>query len=146
MSTNGFGSFKTLPATTDEAKIATLIKREFKAWKGTRYRLGGTGRGGIDCSGFAQRLLASLFDVQLPRTTAKQVRVGHRIHRSQLAPGDLVFFRPHSAPRHVGVYIGNGEFVHASSSKGVMLSRLDSFYWRKSYWTSRRVLPDTLDI
>ena len=49
-------------------------------------------------------------------------------------------------PRHVGVYVGNGEFVHASSSKGVMLSRLDSKYWRKAYWTSRRILPHGKDI
>jgi cell wall-associated NlpC family hydrolase len=141
--TDGLRSFGSLSAAPEQEKIAALIKQEFKAWEGTRYRLGGNGRGGIDCSGFAQRLLASLFGVQLPRTTARQVRAGHRINRSQLVPGDLVFFRPHSAPRHVGVYVGNGEFVHASSSRGVMLSRLDSVYWRKHYWTSRRVIPAT---
>lgn len=135
-----FGSFKKVPAEPDQKNIAAMIRTKFNAWKGTRYRMGGRGRGGFDCSGFSQHIFATVFGIKLPRTTAQQARVGRRISRQQLKPGDLVFFKPPTYPRHVGVYVGNGEFVHASSSKGVMLSRMNSDYWRKSYWTSRRVL------
>jgi cell wall-associated NlpC family hydrolase len=75
-----------------------------------------------------------------------QASIGQRIKRSHLQAGDLVFFKPRSYPRHVGIYVGNGEFVHASASNGVTLSRLDSRYWRSVYWTSRRVIVPAKEI
>ena len=122
------------------AEIAHRLKGEFAAWRGTRHRMGGNGPRGFDCSGFSLHLFAATLGLGLPRTTARQAALGWSIDRSRLKPGDLVFFRPPSYPRHVGVYVGNGEFVHASSSKGVTLSRLDSRYWRRHYWMSRRIV------
>ena len=122
------------------AEIAHRLKNEFADWRGTRHRMGGNGARGFDCSGFSLHLFAATLGVNLPRTTARQAALGRFIDRSHLKPGDLVFFRPPTYPRHVGVYVGNGEFVHASSSKGVTLSRLDSTYWRRHYWMSRRIV------
>ncbi len=124
----------------DRSQIADLIKKEYEAWQGTRYSLGGTSARGIDCSGFSRHIFATLFGVVLPRTTAQQSLQGKKIGRNYLQPGDLIFFKPRSYPRHVGVYVGNGEFVHASASKGVMLSQIDARYWQEYYWTSRRII------
>jgi cell wall-associated NlpC family hydrolase len=60
---------------------------------------------------------------------------------NELQAGDLVFFQPSSYPRHVGIYLGGSEFVHASKSKGVTLSRIDETCWGKYYWTARRIIP-----
>ena len=134
------------PVRLGRTEIAALIRSQYKVWRGTRYRMGGNGRGGFDCSGFSQYVFAQLFNVRLPRTTSGQVVMGRKIKQSQLQPGDLIFFRPRSYPRHVGVYLGNGEFVHASSSKGITLSHMGSEYWRDAYWTSRRVIVPSTDI
>lgn len=111
-------------------------------WNGTPHRMGGTNRSGVDCSGFVQRVYDDLFGIRLPRTTAHQVRRGIDIEDSQLRPGDLVFFLPSRTLRHVGIYLGDGQFAHASKSNGVMISRMDEPYWRRAYWTARRILPD----
>ena len=134
------GGKRPLSVNFSRAEIALLIRNEYDRSRGIPHRMGGTGKGGFDCSGFSQYVFAKLFDVALPRTTAVQVSAGQRIKRSRLQAGDLVFFKPRSYPRHVGIYVGDGEFVHASASKGIALSRLDSRYWRKAYWTSRRVI------
>jgi hypothetical protein len=65
------------------------------------------------------------------------------VRRNDLQPGDLVFFRPSRKNRHVGVYLSDGEFVHASSSSGVTISQLDAAYWRRTWWQARRVLPES---
>jgi len=104
--------------------------------------LGETGHSGIDCSGFVQRIYRDLFGLQLPRTTADQVQYAKKIPDQRLKAGDLVFFRPSENVRHVGIYLGEGEFAHASKSDGVMVSRMDDPYWRGVYWTSRRVMPE----
>jgi lipoprotein Spr/probable lipoprotein NlpC len=128
------------------AEIALLIRKEYDRSRGIPHRMGGIGKCGFDCSGFSQHVFARLFGVSLPRTTAVQASIGQRIKRSHLQAGDLVFFKPRSYPRHVGIYVGNGEFVHASASKGIALSRLDSRYWRRAYWTSRRVIVPAQEI
>jgi cell wall-associated NlpC family hydrolase len=105
--------------------------------------MGGTDHSGIDCSGFVQRIYRDLFGLQLPRTTTDQVQYTNKIQSQTLQPGDLVFFRPSQTVRHVGIYLGEGEFAHASKSKGVMVSRMDDPYWREVYWTARRVLSES---
>ncbi len=110
-------------------------------WYGTPYRMGGTSRSGIDCSGFVMTAYRDLFGIPLPRTTKAQMKVGYSVAQSQLQPGDLVFFRPPYKTRHVGIYLGRGEFAHASSSQGVMVSHLNNRYWRGAYWAARRVMP-----
>ncbi len=109
-------------------------------WYGTPYKIGGTSRNGVDCSGFVMTAYRDLFAVRLPRTTKAQVKAGVSIVQDQLQPGDLVFFRPPYKTRHVGIYLGSGEFAHASVSQGVMVSHLSNDYWRGAYWTARRVL------
>ncbi|MCP1673499.1 cell wall-associated NlpC family hydrolase [Natronocella acetinitrilica] len=106
-------------------------------WAGTPYRLGGASRRGIDCSAFVQTTFASHFDRRLPRSTEGQARVGRPVARTELEAGDLVFFRT-GKTRHVGIYVESGQFLHASTSQGVMLSELDNPYWAGNWWTARR--------
>lgn len=113
------------------------VNNIYRKWAGTRYRLGGSGVGGIDCSAFVQKTMSGAFNVHLPRSTAEQRYSGRLISKSDLRPGDLVFFRKNN---HVGVYIGGGKFVHASSSRGVTTSSLSESYWARNYTQSRRVL------
>ena len=113
------------------------VNNIYRKWAGTRYRLGGSGVGGIDCSAFVQKTMSGAFNVHLPRSTAEQRYSGRSISKSDLRPGDLVFFRKNN---HVGVYIGGGKFVHASSSRGVTTSSLSESYWARNYTQSRRVL------
>lgn len=113
------------------------ILSTYRQWAGTRYRLGGTTKAGIDCSAFVKTTMHSAFQIDLPRSTAEQKYSGKAIAKSELRPGDLVFFRHN---HHVGVYIGDGKFVHASSSRGVITSSLSERYWAKTYTQSRRVL------
>ena len=120
--------------------VAASIRSEGQDWLGTPYRWGGTTRRGIDCSAFVQQLMEATFELELPRTTATQVHRGERVKREDLIPGDLVFFRRRGV-RHVGVYLGAGDFIHASSSRGVTVSTMESGYWARYYWQSRRVLP-----
>lgn len=122
-----------------DADIEKRLRQEYRRWQGTRHRLGGNGSGGIDCSGFVQAVYKDVFDMDLPRTTRAQVRQGRPVAFEKLRAGDLVFFRPPSYPRHVGIYLGGSEFVHASKNKGVTVSKIDKHYWGKYYWTARRI-------
>ncbi len=109
-------------------------------WEGTPHDLGGTSRRGVDCSGLVQSVYADRFNASVPRTTEQQVRTGTQVSRSALQPGDLVFFRPGWKKRHVGIYIADGNFLHASASSGVTVSSLDNNYWTEHWWQARRLL------
>lgn len=113
---------------------------QYASWKGVRYRLGGSTRSGIDCSAFVQRTFREQFGMDLPRSTSEQQDIGRSISRSKLRTGDLVLFRAGSTGRHVGIYLGNDQFVHASTSSGVTISSLTDPYWNKRYNEARRVL------
>ena len=126
---------------TADTNMEKRLRREYKRWQGTEHRLGGSGHRGIDCSGFVKAIYKDVFNIYLPRTTKAQVRQGRAVSYENLRAGDLVFFRPPSYPRHVGIYLGGSEFVHASKNKGVTVSRIDQVYWGKYYWTARRILP-----
>jgi cell wall-associated NlpC family hydrolase len=110
---------------------------------GTPYRYGGnTPAGGFDCSGLVNYIYRDMLDLRLPRT-ARQLAdwQGPRIAPGQLAPADLVFFGDEGAISHVGIYVGEGRFVHAPSTGGtVRLDRLDGAWWRDHYTGARRVL------
>jgi cell wall-associated NlpC family hydrolase len=123
------------------AEIEKRLREEYRHWNGTRHRLGGTGSRGIDCSGFVKAVYKDVFNIDLPRTTRAQVGQGQPVSFGKLRAGDLVFFKPPSYPRHVGIYLGGSEFVHASKNKGVTVSKIDRYYWGKYYWTARRILP-----
>lgn len=123
-----------------DAEIEKRLRREYRRWQGTQHRLGGSGSGGIDCSGFVRAVYKDAFNIDLPRTTRVQVRQGRAVPFEDLRVGDLVFFRPPTYPRHVGIYLGKSEFVHASKNRGVTVSKIDKYYWGKHYWTARRIL------
>lgn len=120
--------------------VKSRIMEQYAVWKGVRYRLGGDTKRGIDCSAFVQRTFRDQFGLELPRSTSEQQDTGREITRSKLRPGDLVMFRAGSTGRHVGIYLGNDNFVHASTSSGVMISSLNDDYWKKRYREGRRVL------
>jgi lipoprotein Spr len=101
-------------------------------WFGTRYRLGGTSRAGIDCSALMQVFFTSLYGVTLPRTAREQYNISRKISRTELKEGDLVFFNTSGGISHVGMYLQNNKFVHASSS-GVTISDLFDDYWVRRF-------------
>ncbi|EIC82871.1 outer membrane lipoprotein [Serratia sp. M24T3] len=121
--------------------IKSKIMDQYADWKGVRYRLGGDSKRGIDCSAFVQTTFREQFGMDLPRSTYEQEDIGKKIQRNKLRPGDLVLFGAGSTGRHVGIYLGNDQFVHASTSNGVMISSLSEAYWTKRYREARRVLP-----
>lgn len=125
-----------IQTTTIEEKLRTAAAD----WYGTPYRYGGLSRNGIDCSGFVMSIYRDVLNIDIPRTTALQSSFGKKVSRSQLEPGDLVMFKTGWGKRHSGIYLGNGDFVHASSSRGVMISSINSNYWNKAYWMARRVM------
>lgn len=114
---------------------------EVASWVGTPYRSGGQSRRGTDCSGFVRQVYQKVYGIDLPRSTAEQVDKGKRVRRHKLREGDLVFFHGRRKRRanHVGIYLKDGRFIHASTSRGVIVSRLDEDYWDKHWLRGRRV-------
>lgn len=114
-------------------------------WRGVPYRFGGTTRRGIDCSAFVQAVYREVFNYELPRSTFGQAEVGERISRSELKPGDLIIFysKYSGSRRHVGIYVGDNEFLHISSSRDRVviddLNRYDNAPGL-SYLQARRVV------
>ena len=96
-------------------------------------------RRGIDCSALVYLIYRDEMGIQLPRTTQYQAVAGKAIKRGQLRPGDLVFFRTGRRGRHVGIYLEDGKFLHASVSKGVTISHMADNYWKSRYWRARRL-------
>lgn len=127
---------RTWSPTEAESRLRSAAQR----WKGTPHELGGESKRGADCSGLVKSVFSNQFNVTIPRTTERQVRVGDQVSQSELQPGDLVFFRPGFKKRHVGIYLSDGEFLHASASSGVTVSPLKRSYWQEHWWQGRRVL------
>jgi len=130
------------PRHSEGDEIEKSIIAEYHRWEGTRHKMGGSGSKGVDCSGFVKAVYRDAFNIDLPRTTKEQARLGKPIAFKALQPGDLVFFKPPTYARHVGIYLNRSEFVHASKNKGVTVSNIDAPHWKKYYWTARRILPD----
>jgi len=124
------------------SELQQQLEAEYQRWKGTRHRLGGSSRSGVDCSGFVQAVYKNTFEMDLPRTTRAQSELGRPVKQNDLHAGDLVFFKPPSYPRHVGIYLSRSEFIHASKTKGVTISRIEPHYWGKYFWKARRLLPE----
>jgi len=120
----------------DERQLFVKVATGFL---GAPYRLGGASLKGIDCSAFVRKIY-QIFDIQLPRNARAQSKVGMSIEREELVEGDLVFFRTRKPLGHVGIYIGNNEFVHASSTRKVI--RIDSMetpYFQKRFQRAVRI-------
>lgn len=108
-------------------------------WYGTRYRLGGTTKSGVDCSAFVQAVYLSAFAITLPRTARDQFKASRIISATELKEGDLVFFNTRGGISHVGIYLQNNKFVHASSSSGVKISDMFEPYYLKRYMGAGRI-------
>lgn len=126
----------------EERQLQQKLQAQLEAWRGVPYRLGGMDQYGVDCSGFVYQTYRELWAIELPRTTAQQAQQGVKVSVRDLNVGDLIFFQTSSRSRHVGIYSGQGRFIHASSSEGVTESRLNSPYWSRRYWKAKRVLGD----
>lgn len=131
--------YVTSASSNDSREVKTAILEQFSNWKGTRYHLGGTTHKGVDCSALMQHIFNDSFHKSLPRTTTQQIKNGEKVSKEQLEPGDLVFFKTSPGMRHVGVYVGDNKFIHASSSEGVTMSSLANRYWVQHYETARRL-------
>jgi cell wall-associated NlpC family hydrolase len=118
----------------------TKLESQFRYYKGTKYKYGGMDKKGFDCSGFTKIVYKNAFKVNLPRTTKEMSKLGKKVSKKKLKPGDLVFFRPTRRYRHVGIYIGDNAFIHSATSKGVIKTKLDDFYWKKKYRFAKRIL------
>ncbi|PSQ97292.1 MAG: hydrolase Nlp/P60 [Bacteroidetes bacterium SW_9_63_38] len=129
--------------TWSPSEAESRLRSAAQRWGNTPHELGGESQSGADCSGLVQSVFSNQFEVTVPRTTEQQVQVGRQVSQSELQPGDLVFFRPGYKKRHVGIYLSDGEFLHASASSGVTVSPLDRSYWQDRWWQGRRVLSLT---
>ena len=117
------------------------LESEITKFFGLRYRLGGDGQSGFDCSGLIKQVYSEVFGIQLPRTSSEQSQMGklERVSKDELKTGDLVFFGPNrKRVNHVGMYLAGGRFLHASSTEGVTISSLDEGYWNTRYMFSKR--------
>ena len=139
-STSKSPSSSTIP--TKQTAVYKRLNQHYSHWKGTPYELGGLNKNGIDCSGFVHVTFREAFGMQLPRTTEDLAAAGRKIGKNQLDVGDLVFFKTGISKHHVGIYIGNQQFIHASTSNGVMKSSLSNPYWSRHYWKSTRLLTN----
>jgi lipoprotein Spr len=109
-------------------------------WIGTPYRFGGSSRNGIDCSAFTKELYSQVFNMDIERSSRDIFSMVSPVRRDDLKEGDLVFFKIHSRRiSHVGIYLGNNRFAHASS-KGVAISSLDDAYYRRYFYRGGRML------
>ena len=125
------------------SEMSSIQERLFSAhsqWEGTPYVLGGKGSDGVDCSSFTQIVFDDFFDISLPRNTREQLQSGEGIRRRSIRPGDLIFFRTGRSTLHVGIAMERGDFLHASVSRGVMISNLSEPYWAGRYLGARRLL------
>lgn len=109
-------------------------------WYGVPHRQGGTTKTGVDCSGFTGNLYREIYKKDIPRSSIDQWEKCNRVGRNGLKQGDLVFFDIEKGKKvsHVGVYLGNNKFVHASTSKGVRIDDLESDYYKKYFKSGGR--------
>ena len=124
---------------TDADQVKNIpLYQTIDEWYGVPYKLGGTTKQGIDCSAFVQTVFISAFGVTLPRTARDQYNLTRRISQTQLQEGDLLFFNTRGGVSHVGIYLQNNKFIHASVS-GVMISDMFDPYYVKHLVAAGRV-------
>ncbi|WP_050182217.1 C40 family peptidase [Domibacillus robiginosus] len=134
------GSFKTEAASTGES-IITYGKK----FMGVPYVWGGTSPSGFDCSGFTQYIYKNAAGISIPRTTDQQYKIGTAVAKSDLKPGDLIFYKNtyKQGISHVGVYAGNNMVLNATSSDGIDLVSMDNPYWGPRYAGAKRVIKES---
>lgn len=125
----------------DFSDVSSPVLKKASSYRGIRYRYGGTSRAGFDCSGFVQSAYGAV-GVHLPRSSREMAQTGHRVSKTDLKPGDLVFFHTGRGSRisHVAIYAGNGKIIHSSSGGGkVQINSLSDGYYARHYSTAVRV-------
>ncbi|MFB4160984.1 S-layer homology domain-containing protein [Geomicrobium sp. JSM 1781026] len=134
------------PASASSA--ASEVIAEGKKHLGTPYRFGGTSPSGFDCSGYLVYIFDRALDQDIPRTAAAQSNAGQSVSKSNLQPGDLVFFNTSgSGVSHSGMYIGGGDMIHSASSRGVSIVSInDPYYWGSRYVGAQRVLTEQEEV
>lgn len=130
-------------------KIDELLA-EADSYLGTPYRYGGMTRRGIDCSAFVLSVFGSTLGMQLPRVAASQAQQGERVSREEIQKGDLVFFSQGSRISHVGIVHsvsdeGQIKFIHAATSRGVMVSSLTDSYWGPKFRFAKRIIDQNVE-
>lgn len=126
----------------DQALVHVTLKRFYQDYQGTPYQYGGLSKRGLDCSGVVYKTYREYLGWQVPRSTELQLSAGNAIKAQSLKSGDLVFYRPNNKGMHVGIYYDNangGRFLHASSSKGVIISNMKNSYWTPYFYQARRI-------
>ncbi len=123
----------------DSDKIKQILNQQYNDWRHVHHRMGGTTKNGIDCSGLVYQIYRTQLGINMPRSTEYQSKTGRAIQKEQLRAGDLVFFKTGLFSRHVGMYIDEGNFLHVSSRKGVMISNMEDPYWNDTYWKANRI-------
>lgn len=119
----------------------TSLFNKIDEWWGTSYCMGGTTKSCIDCSAFTGTIIREIYRINLPRTASEQYDASNKVDKSDLKEGDLVFFKTKKGYiNHVGVYLTNNKFVHASTSSGVMISDLNENYWQGKFAGGGRVI------
>lgn len=128
-----------LPVDISNGRKAVIM--ESYNWMGVPYRYAGNTRRGVDCSGFVNAVFGK-YGVNLPRRARDLYRKGRFVERDNLVPGDLVFFANTAGKgiTHVGIYLGRGDFIHSSSSRGVIISSLEDNYYRRHYAGGRMII------
>ena len=118
------------------------LLQKIDEWWGTPYVLGGSSKRGVDCSYFTLDVMNAIYNTNLKRTAAKQYTQSEKIDWSDLKEGDLIFFKTDASRSisHVGIYMTNNKFAHASTSQGVTISDLSESYWQKRLYSLGRVL------
>jgi hypothetical protein len=129
------------PATTPPwvYNLEIQLRSRINLWLGTPYKRGGTSRRGIDCSGFVQQIVRDLFAIELPRTSGEQARCGEAVGPSELQPGDLLVFTIRGVRNHMAIYLGDGEFAHASPRRGITIASLREPHWSRAFRSARRL-------
>ncbi len=124
---------RTVPSATPRS-----LEKVVKPWIGTPYLYGGNTKKGTDCSGFVGKVMLEWAGIALPRSASEMYKLGKRIGAKEIKAGDAVFFGQWNRIDHVGIALDNTRFIHASTSKGVMISPLNDPYWSKRYKGARR--------
>lgn len=125
-------SHASMPKNEHEKRLIS----EANKWLGTPYKFGGNTKAGVDCSGFVCNLFNETFNIKIPRNSAKQHEFCHKVKKAELRIGDLIFFATNSGSRavsHVGLYVGDGQMIHASTRKGVIYQDIETDYYAKAF-------------
>lgn len=139
--TNNTATKPTVEPKSNNSSIAnTSLKKEIEQWLGVPYKYGGTSKQGVDCSGFCGNVFKNVYNLTLGRSAQDIYDQSKPINRNTIKEGDLVFFKINSSRvSHVGIYLSQNKFVHASTSRGVIISNLEEAYWTKYYYAAGRV-------